>query len=181
MWSVLDGKVVMRLISVYIFPNSRQYWSHWLVELRQMKKTLDKTVRFPSRYSNRTLSDCTSEMVAFEPIWALSVHFPYVRILSTIMWQSDGRPHFYIDDDCQYFPGVWLEHYFTYIDYLSPSRNLNRTYTGCIKMIRAVLKLIISTSIVNRIINTSRNERVTQQVYDTYLQIFDVTWHTSRR
>ena len=41
-------------------------------------------------------------------------------------------------------------------------------------MIGAVLKLIIFTSTVNRIINTSRNERVTQQVYDTYLQIFDV-------
>jgi len=27
---------------------------------------------------------------------------------------------------------------------------------------------------VNRIINTSRNERVTQQVYDTYLKMFDV-------
>ena len=46
--------------------------------------------------------------------------------------------------------------------------------TGCIKMIGAVLKLIIFTSTVNRIINTSRNERVTQQVYDTYLQMFDV-------
>jgi len=31
---------------------------------------------------------------------------------------------------------------------------------------------------VNRIINTSRNERVTQQVYDTYLQMFDVR-HTA--
>jgi len=38
----------------------------------------------------------------------------------------------------------------------------------------AVLKLTISASVVNRIINTSRNERVTQQVYDTYLQMFDV-------
>ena len=47
-------------------------------------------------------------------------------------------------------------------------------YTGCIKMIAAVLKLIIFTSMVNRIINTSRNKRVTQQVYDTYLQMFDV-------
>ena len=46
--------------------------------------------------------------------------------------------------------------------------------TGCIKMIGAVLKLIIFTSMVNRIINTSRNKRVTQQVYDTYLQMFDV-------
>jgi len=35
--------------------------------------------------------------------------------------------------------------------------------TGCIKMIRSVLKLIILTCMVNRIINTSRNERVTQQ------------------
>jgi len=47
-------------------------------------------------------------------------------------------------------------------------------YTGCIKIIGAVLKLIIFTGMVNRIINTSRNERVTQQVYDTYLQLFDV-------
>ena len=30
-------------------------------------------------------------------------------------------------------------------------------FTGCIKMIGAVLKLIIFTSMVNRIINTSRN------------------------
>jgi len=48
------------------------------------------------------------------------------------------------------------------------------SYTGCIKMIGVVLKLIIFTSMVNRIINTSRNERVTQQVYDTCLQMFDV-------
>jgi len=41
-------------------------------------------------------------------------------------------------------------------------------------MIGAVLKLIVFTSMVNRIINTSRNESVTQQVYDTYLQMFDV-------
>ena len=41
-------------------------------------------------------------------------------------------------------------------------------------MIGAVLKLNILTSMVNRIMNTSRNERVTQQVYDTYPQIFDV-------
>ena len=47
-------------------------------------------------------------------------------------------------------------------------------YTGCIEMIAAILKLIIFTSMVNRIINTSRNERVTEQVYDTYLQMFDV-------
>ena len=46
--------------------------------------------------------------------------------------------------------------------------------TGCIKMIGAVLKLSIFTSMVNKIINTSRNERVTQQDYDTYLQMFDV-------
>ena len=41
-------------------------------------------------------------------------------------------------------------------------------------MIGAVLKLIIFTGMVNRIINTSRNERVTQDVYDTYLQMFAV-------
>ena len=41
-------------------------------------------------------------------------------------------------------------------------------------MIGAVLKLIIFVSMLNRIINTSRNERVTQQVYDTFLQMFDV-------
>jgi len=46
--------------------------------------------------------------------------------------------------------------------------------TGCFKMMGAVFKLIIFTSMVNRIINTSRNERVTQQVYDTLLQMFDV-------
>ena len=41
-------------------------------------------------------------------------------------------------------------------------------------MIGAIFKSIMFTSMVNRIINTSRNERVTQQVYDTYLQMFDV-------
>ena len=41
-------------------------------------------------------------------------------------------------------------------------------------MIGAVLKLIIFTSMVNRIVNTSRNERVPQQVCDTYLQMFSV-------
>ena len=47
-------------------------------------------------------------------------------------------------------------------------------YTGCIKMIGVVLKLIIFASMVNKIISPSRNERVTQQVYDMYLQMFDV-------
>jgi hypothetical protein len=46
-------------------------------------------------------------------------------------------------------------------------------YTGCIRMIAAVWKLIIFTSMVKRRINTSRNERVTLQVYDTCLQMFD--------
>ena len=41
-------------------------------------------------------------------------------------------------------------------------------------MIGAVLKLIIFTSMVNRIINTSRNERVTQKVYDICLQMFNI-------
>ena len=41
-------------------------------------------------------------------------------------------------------------------------------------MIGAVLKLIIFTNMVNRIINASRNERVAQQVYDVYVQMFDV-------
>jgi len=40
-------------------------------------------------------------------------------------------------------------------------------------MIGAVLKSIIFTSMVNRIINTSRNERVTLQVYDTYLSLLN--------
>jgi hypothetical protein len=41
-------------------------------------------------------------------------------------------------------------------------------------MIGAVWKLIIYTSMVNRIINTSSNERIIVLVYDTCLQIFDV-------
>jgi len=41
-------------------------------------------------------------------------------------------------------------------------------------MIVAVLKLIIFTSMVNRIINAGRNERVTLQIYDTCLQMFTV-------
>jgi hypothetical protein len=40
-------------------------------------------------------------------------------------------------------------------------------------MIGAVWKLIIFTSMVKRLINTSRNKRVTLQVYDTCLQMFD--------
>jgi hypothetical protein len=44
--------------------------------------------------------------------------------------------------------------------------------TGCIKMIGAVWKLIIFTSMAKRLINTTRNERVTLQVYDTCLQMF---------
>ena len=46
--------------------------------------------------------------------------------------------------------------------------------TGCIQTIRVISKLIIFTSMVNRIINASRNGRVTLQVYDTCLQMFDV-------
>jgi len=46
-------------------------------------------------------------------------------------------------------------------------------YTGCIKMSGAVWKLIIFTSVVKRLINTIRNERVTLQVYDTSLQMCD--------
>ena len=41
-------------------------------------------------------------------------------------------------------------------------------------MIGTVWKLITFTSMVNRIINTSRNERVTLQVYDICLQMFAV-------
>ena len=41
-------------------------------------------------------------------------------------------------------------------------------------MIGAVWNLIIFTSIVNGIINTSRNERVILPVYDTCLQMFVV-------
>ena len=41
-------------------------------------------------------------------------------------------------------------------------------------MIGAVSKLIIFTSIVNRIINASRNGRVTVHVYDTCVQMFEV-------
>ena len=48
-----------------------------------------------------------------------------------------------------------------------------RLNTGCIKMIGAVWKLIIFTSMVKRLINTSRNERVTLQVYDTRTQMCD--------
>jgi hypothetical protein len=42
------------------------------------------------------------------------------------------------------------------------------------QMIGAVSKLIIFSSMVNRIINASINGRVTVQVYDTCLQMFDV-------
>ena len=58
-------------------------------------------------------------------------------------------------------------------------------YTGCIIMIGAVLKLIIFTSMVYRIINTSRNERVILQVlthtYICSMYAPFVTRHTSRR
>jgi hypothetical protein len=40
-------------------------------------------------------------------------------------------------------------------------------------MIGTVWKLVIFTSMVKRLINTSKNERVDLQVYDTCLQIFD--------
>jgi len=55
------------------------------------------------------------------------------------------------------------------------------TNTACIKMIGAVWKLIIFTSMVNRIINTGGNERVTLQVFDICLQIFNVCtlYHTA--
>ena len=39
-------------------------------------------------------------------------------------------------------------------------------------MIGAVWKLVIFTSVMKRLINTSRNERVTLQVYDICLKIF---------
>ena len=41
-------------------------------------------------------------------------------------------------------------------------------------MIGAVWRLIISTSTVNRIINTGNNERIILPVYDTCLRMFDV-------
>jgi hypothetical protein len=40
------------------------------------------------------------------------------------------------------------------------------TSTGCIKMTGAAWKLIMFTSVVNRLINTSRNERVILKVCD---------------
>ena len=60
---------------------------------------------------------------------------------------------------------------FHFFDKLHP---VVASHTACIKMIGAVWKLNIFTSMVNRIINTSKNERVTLQVYDTCLQMFDV-------
>ena len=42
------------------------------------------------------------------------------------------------------------------------------------QMTGTVGKLIIFTSVVNRIVNTGRNERVTLQVYDKCLQMLDV-------
>jgi hypothetical protein len=44
--------------------------------------------------------------------------------------------------------------------------------TGCVKMIGAVWKLIILTSMTKRLKNTSRNESVTLPVYGTCLQMF---------
>jgi hypothetical protein len=44
--------------------------------------------------------------------------------------------------------------------------------TGCIKMIGAVWKSIIFTSTMKKLTNTSKDERVTLQVYDTCLQMF---------
>jgi hypothetical protein len=41
-------------------------------------------------------------------------------------------------------------------------------------MIGAVWKLIIFISMVNRVINTSSNERIIVQVYDTCPKMFDV-------
>jgi hypothetical protein len=41
-------------------------------------------------------------------------------------------------------------------------------------MIGAIWKLNVFTSMMNRIINTSSNERIIVQVYDTCPQIFDV-------
>jgi hypothetical protein len=41
-------------------------------------------------------------------------------------------------------------------------------------MIGAVWKLVMFTNMANRIINTSSNERIIVQVYDTCAQIFDV-------
>ena len=49
---------------------------------------------------------------------------------------------------------------------------LSSLSTGCIRTIGVVWKFIIFTSMVKRLINTSRNERVILQVYDTCLQMF---------
>jgi hypothetical protein len=54
------------------------------------------------------------------------------------------------------------------------SSQLTYKYTGCIKMVGAVWKLIIFTSMVNRFRNTSSNKIIIVQVYDTCLQMFDV-------
>jgi hypothetical protein len=42
-------------------------------------------------------------------------------------------------------------------------------------MIGAVWKLIIFKSMVKRLINTSRNERVNLQIYDKCLKVFDTS------
>jgi hypothetical protein len=65
-------------------------------------------------------------------------------------------------------------HLCNFLEQASISQTVDFQYTGCIKMIGAVWKLIKFTSMMNRIINTSRNEKVTQKDYDTCLQIFDV-------
>jgi type II secretory pathway component PulC len=46
--------------------------------------------------------------------------------------------------------------------------------TGYTKIVGAFWKLIIFTSMVNRVINTSSNERIIVRVYDTCTKMFDV-------
>jgi len=48
-------------------------------------------------------------------------------------------------------------------------------------MIGAVLKLIIFTSMMNITISSSRNERVTQQVYDTNVRCMHPSSHGTHR
>jgi len=76
----------------------------------------------------------------------------------------------------KYIPRIFSVHvhYRCKITFTEQSTKFVKICTACIKMIDAVWKLIIFTSMVNRIINISGNERVTLQIYDMCLQMFDV-------
>jgi hypothetical protein len=169
----------------YLFIYLLAPWSRFLLE----KLTgLQLVKKFPVFYGTRRFITALTNAHHLSLSWAKSIqsthppsshsHFPKINP-NIILPSMPGSPCGFQVERFLYLP-----FYLWHVVWQKQGGMESRTdgcggyyvcvYTACIKMIGEVWKSIIFTSMVNRLINASRNERVTLQVLDTFLQMFDV-------